>query len=208
MDAASEHERAKYVRAYQGKKYAQGAGMQAYKNRGRIEHEIVECDASSGTDFGCGNGRGALILADAGLNPVYFYDFMGPEYLDPEVAKLLSKEFQYGQFSLWDPALPAHKTDYNLCTDVMEHIPEPFVEQVLAAIRARTNTATFFRIAMFPCSPRKIERHGGALHVTVKPEQWWLERLLKHFDRVDSAVETKHSNPYKKVLVCTAWTSK
>ena len=206
FDADSAVERAKYLRAYQGRKYAEGAGKQSYKNRDQISKLVVDLRAETAWDFGCGNGLGAVLLYESGIEKTYLVDFMGSKYLDPMVREMvILGTAEYYQNSLWDPALPPQKADFGICTDVMEHIPEQHVDEVLRAIRKRVPVC-FFRIAMFPDSPRKIERHGGALHVTVREVEWWIERLLRAFGTVTTeTVEVKKTNPNKRILVCTAY---
>ncbi|MEM9394795.1 MAG: class I SAM-dependent methyltransferase [Pseudomonadota bacterium] len=73
-------------------------------------------------------------------------------------------------------ALPKVKTDIVLCTDVMEHIPLENVETVLAEIRDISEHA-FFNISCTRAA--EILPNGENAHCTVRPPQWWKEKLGK-----------------------------
>jgi hypothetical protein len=64
--------------------------------------------------------------------------------------------------------------EYGLCADVMEHIPEDKVEDVLRNVLFAAKNV-FFGIHTGP------DDHGRAigeqLHVTQHPGEWWVERL-------------------------------
>lgn len=206
MDEQALHERAKYVIAYAQEKYARNAGRQGYKNADELREWCVSHNVRTATDFGCGNGALALFLAELGIRSTLI-DFMGWHYLDPSVKQLIEVGgAEFHQLSLWDPEIRGlPQTDLAISTDVMEHIPEDKVDYVLDRI-AETAPLAFFRIAMHADSPTQIAKRGGALHVTVKPEQWWREKLLERYSTVDERTWTNTKNPQKRVLI--AWASK
>ena len=80
----------------------------------------------------------------------------------------------------YDPAIAEHATrldgpvDLVLCTDVMEHIPEEAVERTLADIR-RLSPAAYFNISLRPARARLP--NGANAHCTVRPKDWWEDRL-------------------------------
>lgn len=119
-------------------------------------------------DYGVGCGRAAQILQDKG------YSVTGIDH----VTSCLDEGIQLDRFiqaCLWD--LPLIMSDWAYCTDVMEHIPEEKVLDVLQGIRARTEKGAFFAIHLGRdgFGPQIV---GEPLHLTIKPADWW-KRLLE-----------------------------
>lgn len=75
------------------------------------------------------------------------------------------------------PCIPA---DLVVCTDVMEHVEEPFITNVLRNIHDLTKKVVFFQIATRPAS--KFLPDGRNAHLIQKPINWWLERIMPMFD--------------------------
>jgi len=130
-------------------------------------------------DFGCGTGRAALALQKAGAD-VIGVDITF-ECLDPHVRDEL---LFFLEACLWDLP-PGLSCDFGYCTDVMEHIPPSHVDAVLAGIRKACKVGTFFQIACFPDNFGR--RIGKTLHETVKPAEWWAEKLRDLYSSVELA---------------------
>lgn len=123
--------------------------------------ELVKPDGLI-VDFGCGTGRAALALHEAG-HEVYLIDF-ADNCRDQEALKL--------PFLEWDLTHPCPvRAPYGLCCDVMEHIPPGSVEAVICNIMASAETV-FFQISTRPDSFGVLI--GQSLHLTVRPHEWWL----------------------------------
>lgn len=125
-------------------------------------------------DFGCGTGRAALMLALLGRVKVVMLDFAA-NCLDEDVQKALSAQGDTLRFMLADlEQPPVAYAKYGFCTDVMEHIPEDKVDVVLGNI-LKAAQHVFFQISTVQdhCG----ELIGETLHLTVRPFQWWLEKL-------------------------------
>jgi SAM-dependent methyltransferase len=116
-------------------------------------------------DFGCGTGRAALEMDEAGLD-VLCVDFTD-NCRDKAAMRL--------RFFEWDltKRLPV-SAPYGYCTDVMEHIPPEDVPTVIANIMAST-PAAFFQIATVPDNFGAVI--GQKLHLTVQPHEWWAEQF-------------------------------
>jgi hypothetical protein len=135
-------------------------------------------------DFGCGSARATQRLKDMG------YDVLGVDFaancMDAEVS------VPFCLSSLW--SLPdGLRGDYGYCCDVMEHIPPDRVNDVLAGI-SRAVPRAYFRISFEP--DEFGQTIGQTLHLTVKPEAWWLETLKRHWTHVsvvDGAFVVKES---------------
>lgn len=89
----------------------------------------------------------------------------------------------------YDPAVEIYSTkppvgmvfDTVCCADVMEHIPEEFVDTVLKEIADYTKEDG---TAMFTISgnlAKKSFKDGENLHATIKPVEWWTDKLLAAF---------------------------
>lgn len=85
------------------------------------------------------------------------------------------------EVTCYDPAVPGFKTrplgkfDGVICNDVMEHIPEPHVPEVLRDVLSYATKFAFFQI----CT-RKAKKNlpdGRNCHLTVRPSEWWMARI-------------------------------
>lgn len=134
--------------------------------------EIVKPDGPV-IDFGCGTGRGALKIAEAGI-PVTLVDFAG----NCRDAAAMSLPFMKR-----DLTIPLGiEAPFGYCTDVMEHIPPKDVANVINNIMASARQ-TYFQISTVP------DGFGAAigqrLHLTVRPHGWWRELFVSHGYRVE-----------------------
>lgn len=116
-------------------------------------------------DFGCGSGRGAQMLFDAGLD-VTGLDFAGN-------CRDSGCTFKFIEHDL-TKEIPV-KAEYGFCTDVMEHIPPDKVGVVLKNIKGACNKA-LFHISTEPdrLGDRLV---GHPLHLTVEKMPWWRNEL-------------------------------
>jgi SAM-dependent methyltransferase len=129
-------------------------------------------------DFGCGTGRGGLILyALGGLKPI-FVDFAF-NALDPDILEESEKQPDKWKFirhdlSKWPYPMELKGAKYGYCTDVMEHIPPEQVTTVLKNV-LRSARHVFFSISTEPDNCGAMI--GEQLHMTVRPFDWWLEKF-------------------------------
>lgn len=75
---------------------------------------------------------------------------------------------------------PTGMFDGIICTDVMEHIEEGDIGDILGHIfwNALPTGFVFFGISCIP-SRAKVLPDGRNVHLTVRPPEWWARRLLK-----------------------------
>ena len=99
----------------------------------------------------------------------------------------LQQLFGLEKITLFDPGVdkyssrPVEQADLVLCIDVLEHVPEKFVDEVLSDICSFAKKAIFLNISTRPASKRLVD--GTNAHATVKPKQWWqskIDSLDKH----------------------------
>lgn len=125
-------------------------------------------------DFGCGTGRGSLMLALLGKMQVVMIDFAG-NCLDADVQNALITQAHALKFVNADLELPLQvAAEYGYCSDVLEHIPSDKVGKVIDNILHAARHA-FFSIATTDdiCG----ELIGETLHLSQYPYSWWLDRF-------------------------------
>lgn len=149
-------------------------------------------------DFGCGTGRGALMLALFGGARVQMLDF-ADNCLDPEVRQALDTQNGRLKFAIADLTRDVtHRAAYGYCTDVMEHIPPEDVRKVLRNILAAAQHV-FFQISCVDDVMGALI--GEPLHLTVQPSTWWLEQLTS----LGAVIHWSHSNDQGCMVYCSAW---
>ena len=109
-------------------------------------------------DYGC--GKGALIKELSNIYPdIQIYGY------DPVIE---NKDF-----------LPINKADLVINTDVLEHIPEDEIEQVIKQIASISSNVYF---NLHHALAHTQLPNGENAHCTVKPLFWYYELFKKHFD--------------------------
>ncbi len=125
-------------------------------------------------DFGCGTGRGALMLALLGGLRVKMLDFT-TNCLDPEVAQACETQPTRISFAQRDLAKSIPDVAaYGYCCDVMEHIPTADVAKTLHNILGAAHHVFFGISTVDDVMGAKI---GEPLHLTVRPLEWWAEQI-------------------------------
>lgn len=72
--------------------------------------------------------------------------------------------------------------DLVVCTDVMEHVEEDYVADVLDHINLLTDKVVFFQIATRPA--QKTLPDGRNAHITIHPASWWMSELCHFFEPI------------------------
>lgn len=150
-------------------------------------------------DFGCGTGRGGLMLALVGGMRVTMLDF-ADNCLDAEVRQACERQPDRIKFHMHDLTRPVpFAAAYGYCTDVLEHIPEQDVMTVLKNILSASRHV-FFNISTVRDNLGKM-LSDGPLHLTVKPMAWWIERL----GELSAVVHWSMEDVNDCCIYCTAW---
>jgi len=130
-------------------------------------------------DFGCGSGKGTMMLHALTGQPVLGLDWAANA---PRTGI---------EFKVQDLAQPIEdRAEYGYCTDVMEHIAPEDVDKVLLNILTAARKV-FFAISTVPDHFGKLV--GEPLHLTVQPHAWWRERLEAHGCKVLWEQEAEHA---------------
>lgn len=106
-------------------------------------------------DYGCGSNHGLRAWATKNLWAIDLreYDIAIPGYdSEPEPAELV------------------------MCIDVLEHVEEQYVDDVLDHIHSRCSQWAWFTISLKPAQ-RTLQRTGQNAHITLKERGWWLPKL-------------------------------
>jgi len=135
------------------------------------------------TDFGCGTGRGALLIAALTNSTVTALDFASNS-VDRNIRQLIN----FRQHDLRQPIME-EVADFGYCTDVLEHIAPEDVEKVLGNIFVAARRV-FLAISTVPdhFGPAVA---GEPLHLTVQPHSWWKEKLERIGIRIDKEQEAE-----------------
>lgn len=135
-----------------------------------IERTGIKFDKA--LDVGCGTGVGIRYALDKGKN-VYGIDFADAR----EAWKRFNVEDRCQVASAMNIPYPDESFDLVTCFDVMEHIPEEDVLDVLKEIRRVGNLAYVFAIAL----SLEKEPVGKKVmtHITVKDFNWWIDRFVE-----------------------------
>jgi hypothetical protein len=104
----------------------------------------------------------------------------------------LRKLFGWDELFLYDPGLPEYSAkpqnkmfDLVLCIDVLEHVPEKYIDDTIDELLSYTNKMLFVAVSCRPASKRLPD--GTNAHVTVNDPSWWREK----FERADKYVKLK-----------------
>lgn len=79
--------------------------------------------------------------------------------------------------------VPTGVFDIVVCTDVLEHVEEQFVDATLKRLRGYTRHATLLNIATTPS--KSFLPNGQNAHVTVREPKWWRERIEKYWPDIE-----------------------
>ncbi|MFM1816891.1 MAG: hypothetical protein RLZ98_3586 [Pseudomonadota bacterium] len=144
-------------------------GNTSVKNLRFIRPEIQLLRPGSIIDYGCGQSR---LLDELDLG----YEVRTQRY---------------------DPAIPAYQTrpdevfDLLINVDVLEHIEEKDLDEVIADMRSLCRDAL---IIVDTAPAALVLEDGRNAHVTLQPHEWWQARLSRHFgalERVGTARRTR-----------------
>ena len=119
---------------------------------------IKYSNITTAIDYGCGKAR-----AWKNNNLKALWKLQDIQLYDPGVEEYAIK--------------PYTPRDLVICTDVMEHVPEHLVDEVLADICRLAKKAVFLNISTRPASKLLVD--GSNAHATVKPAAWWQAKINK-----------------------------
>jgi 2-polyprenyl-3-methyl-5-hydroxy-6-metoxy-1,4-benzoquinol methylase len=134
------------------------AGSSTQIHKDFIRQFLVEFKCESILDYGCGKG---IQYHKEKIHETHFLNVM-PSLYDPAVE----------QYSV----LPEGTFDAVICTDVLEHIEEEDVADVIREIYSKADKFVYLGISNEPASAHLPD--GRNAHVTQKSLDWWIEQTL------------------------------
>jgi predicted double-glycine peptidase len=157
---------------------------------GEYKHEVYniikEKNIKTILDYGCGKATFHKILFNSKKTP---------------------KSPQNINITGYDPCVPSFqkrpegKYDLVLCIDVMEHVQENKVDEVLKDIFSFSNNV-FLTITCYPAT--QILLNGKNAHYTVKDPEWWKEKL-KPYDGLHKTIFQTKPNRSKITVNKEEW---
>ena len=132
----------------------------------RVRRMIERSGAQNILDYGCGKGR-QYDLREVHIPGVEGVFESVQDYWEVDFVHCYDPS--YAPFS----ALPEGKFDGVICTDVLEHCPEPDMPWIVGELFAYASRFVFANVACYPA--RKRLPNGENAHVTLKPAAWWGE---------------------------------
>lgn len=107
------------------------------------------------------------------------------------------------KYQAYDPAVVKFSSapvpaEMVCCIDVLEHIEEDMIDEVLDHLMELTEAVAFISISTGPAS--KTLSDGRNAHILQRPAEWWLPRLMCRFDLQNFQV----TGPQDFYVVCYA----
>ena len=148
-----------------------GEALAEYKHN--VFNLIKENNIKTILDYGCGKAKFHSILFNNKKVPGSPMGIDVTAY-DPAVPEFANK--------------PTGQYDLVLCVDVMEHVQEDKVEEVIKDIFTFSNKV-FLTITCYPAT--QILLNGKNAHYTIKEPDWWKEKLKPYDGSYISIFQTK-----------------
>lgn len=125
--------------------------------------------------------HGAKSLLDYGAGKGMQYKWTDLKLSDGRVVPDLKSFWGVDSIRCYDPAyppfieVPAGQFDGVICTDVLEHCPEPDIPWILDELFGYARKFVYGNIACHLA--KSILPNGENAHTTAKPEEWWKPRI-------------------------------
>jgi len=125
-------------------------------------------------DVGCGLGTGVAMCRNEGIE-AYGIDIAEPaaKYWDMANITKFCKVASADQIPF-----PDSMFDFVVCTEVMEHIPEEGVLDVLREIYRVGSNVFLFTVALKPAR-YKMPHDDSEPHICIKGVEWWTEKMVE-----------------------------
>lgn len=145
-------------------------GHSLEKHKDKIATYLNNHELETLLDYGC--GKGVSWQGNSGLELCDMFGVRDVRLYDPGVPRF-SKKVR-GNF------------DAVICIDVLEHIPEDELDDVLKEIFQRAKKVVV--VSFCTRAAKKVLPNGLNVHVTIKPYDWWVEKLEKAHQKINKDV--------------------
>ena len=162
---------------------------EAYKQQMTFEHENDESWGTSGpihaTDVKkCVRRSGSMSVVDYGCGKAL-------------LGRKIKSDMPDLDWVDFDPAVKGRrvlpdKSDMVVCTDVMEHVEEEYVDNVLEHIASLFERCVYLHIACTPAAKKLSD--GRNAHITQKPISWWVDKIESHFPNTKKEYRKNQAN--------------
>jgi ubiquinone/menaquinone biosynthesis C-methylase UbiE len=128
--------------------------------------------APSLIDFGSGLGNAVEFFAEKGLRAA-----------GVDISRYAAERLrERGHVCFWSSLdslteIPDGSFDFGFSNDVLEHIPEAYIDATFSEMKRVCNRSLFLSICPVPSKNKSKE--GENLHLTVRPKAWWEEKMRK-----------------------------
>ena len=139
-------------------------------------HEKGVCDAF--IDYGCGKGNLVMNLRNIISSNITIDGY------DPAIDQFNQK--------------PTKSYDFLSCFDVLEHIEDKYIDNVLDHIRSLAKGIAYIAVDLQP-AVKKLE-NGRNAHILLAPPDWWTTKIAQYFSSQIS-FPIKHSLGFNQKIV-------
>jgi hypothetical protein len=175
-----------------------------YRNQQKLLHKAGGYGGMGGTYYG---GMVADVINRLEISHVLDYGCGSRLSLVEGLKGKVNHAFKYQPY---DPCVPVHSSppvpaELVVCLDVLEHIEEDCIEDVLDHLEELTEAFGFFSIDTGPAS--KFMSDGRNAHVLQRPVEWWLPRIMCRFDLQTFQIvwhDPKHPDRLKFYVIVNA----
>jgi hypothetical protein len=188
MDKLSQEWEKRFETIWEHGNYRMGSPGQRLVKRFR-EYAPAGCTVN---DYGSGTGRAAVELVGMGYR-VNMVD-IAEKALEDEAKGLLGDRLTFTHASLWDLPKGFPKADWGYCMEVLMTLPPDKLEQVLKNIRS-TCSGLFVQVANWD-----DPRCGLAVNTILEEDEWWKEKLKKHWTIVVQI--PSHETEKRYIFIC------
>lgn len=125
-------------------------------------------------NYGNGAGDRALLRTQALID-----QYKTTDVLDYGCGKATLKD-SFPFIRCYDPAFPEYSAmpepaDIVICRDVMEHVEQDCIDDVLDHIKSLTKRVAYFVIVFAPSNQYLPD--GRNTHISIYPREWWMKKL-------------------------------
>ena len=119
------------------------------------------------------------------MEPTHVLDYgCGKNLVLPHALKERGLKHKF-KYQAYDPAVPRFAGDpvpaeMVVCIDVLEHVEEDCIDDVLDHLMGLTEALGFFTVDFGPA--KKTLPDGRNAHILQRPPEWWLPRFMCRFD--------------------------
>ncbi len=177
---SNKNEKRKYLELYDptssyAAKYPEGAGS---GNHGKGMVEYLKSKSPQGVlDVGCGQGQFLQSIADDIPN------LIGADIASVTAGKTIEDDrVLFIDSDALSLDLPDNIVDYVVSFDCLEHCLEEDIEDIISNFARMARKGFIFSITYRQAHAKS--EHGENLHMTVKPESWWISIIEKHANLV------------------------